>query len=32
MGEAHDKAIAATVDKCRENMKLDLTAKQVASR
>jgi hypothetical protein len=31
MGEVHDKAIAATVDKCRTSMKLELTSKQVAA-
>jgi hypothetical protein len=31
MTSVHDKAIAATVEKCRDNMKLDLTGKQVAS-
>jgi len=31
MSGAHDRAIAATADKCRGNMKLDQTAEQVAS-
>lgn len=31
MTGVHDKAISATVEKCRGNMKLDLSAKQVGS-
>lgn len=31
MTDVHDKAITATVEKCRGNMKLDLTEKQVTS-